>query len=255
VAPFLLALIPFYNFIGLKWDQNSILIPLWALTTWAFVRSFRDRHVGFAALAGAAAAASMLTKYWSVFLLVAIVIAALCDRRRGAYLRSAAPWVTVLTGAVLIAPHVFWLIRNDFPPLHWVENRRTAASLIDWFGSLSEYFFGTMGYAAVAVVTLVVLVRPSLAAVRDTLLPRDSQLRMPLIIFWLPLLSDCGCHGYQNKSVVAVEHGIPRAAAGRIAGIAADNGQPDSRVAHRRRCNIGFGIRAPLVADYGRDEV
>ena len=37
VAPFLLALIPFYNFIGLKWDQNSILIPLWALTTWAFV--------------------------------------------------------------------------------------------------------------------------------------------------------------------------------------------------------------------------
>lgn len=188
VAPFLLALIPFYNFIGLKWDQNSILIPLWALTTWAFVRSFRERHLGFAALAGAAAAASVLTKYWSVFLLFAIVIAALSDRRRGAYLRSAAPWVTVLTGAVLIAPHVLWLIRNDFPPLQWVGARRTAANLMDWLGSLSEYSFGTLGYAAVALVTFVVLVRPSLAALRDMLFPRDPARRMPLIIFWLPLL-------------------------------------------------------------------
>lgn len=188
VAPFLLALIPFYNFIGLKWDQNSILIPLWALTTWAFVRSFRDRHLGFAALAGAAAAASVLTKYWSVFLLLAIVVAALCDRRRGPYLRSAAPWVTVLTGAVLITPHALWLIRNDFPPLRWVGTRRTAESLVDWLGSLSEYSFGTIGYAAVAVVTFAVLVRPSLSALRDTLVPRDDTRWMPLIIFWLPLL-------------------------------------------------------------------
>jgi 4-amino-4-deoxy-L-arabinose transferase-like glycosyltransferase len=189
VAPFLLALIPFYNFIGLKWDQNSILIPLWALTTWAFVKSFRDRHAGYAALAGAAAAASMLTKYWSVFLLFAIVVAALSDRRRLAYFRSAAPWVTVLTGAALMAPHVLWLIRNDFPPLRWVENRRAAANLMDWLGSLSEYSFGTLGYAAVALVTFAVLVRPSLAALRDTVFPRDDRLRMALIIFWLPLLA------------------------------------------------------------------
>lgn len=187
-APFLLALIPFYNFLGLKWDQNSILIPLWALTTWAFVKSFRDRHTGYAVLAGAAAAAAMLTKYWSVFLLLAIVIAALSDRQRGAYFRSAAPWVTVLTGAALIAPHALWLIRNDFPPLHWVENRRTAANLMDWLGSLSEYSLGTLGYAAVALVTFAVLVRPSLPALRDTLFPRDDTRRMALIIFWLPLL-------------------------------------------------------------------
>jgi hypothetical protein len=36
------------------------------LTTWAFVQSFERRHVGYAALAGAGAAA-MLTKYWSAF--------------------------------------------------------------------------------------------------------------------------------------------------------------------------------------------
>ncbi|MBI4365831.1 MAG: glycosyltransferase family 39 protein, partial [Deltaproteobacteria bacterium] len=137
---------------------------------------------------GAAAAAAMLTKYWSVFLLVAIVIAAFCDRRRGAYLRSAAPWVTVLVGAVLIAPHVLWLVQEDFPPLRWVATRRASANLMDWLRSLSAYSFGTMGYSAVAVGAYVLLLRPSLAAWRDILLPRDAARRMAAIIFWLPLL-------------------------------------------------------------------
>lgn len=189
VAPFLLAVIPFYNFIGLKWDQNSILIPLWALTTWAFVRSFERRHVGYAALAGAAAAAAMLTKYWSAFLLIAIIAAALFDRRRGAYFRSAAPWVTVLVGAVLIAPHVVWLIQNDVPPMRWVASQRMSGSLTDWLRSLSEYSFGTVGYASVAVGAYVVLVRPSLAACRDVLFPPDAARRMVSVIFWLALLA------------------------------------------------------------------
>lgn len=188
VAPFLLALIPFYNFIGLKWDQNSILIPIWALTTWAFVQSFERRHVGYAALTGAGAACAMLTKYWSAFLVLSLVIAALCDRRRGAYFRSAAPWMTVLLGAVLIAPHIGWLVHEDFPPMRWVATRRTSADLFDWLRSLSEYSFGTMGYCAVAVLTCLLLVRPPLAAWRDILFPRDAARRMAGLIFWLPLL-------------------------------------------------------------------
>jgi 4-amino-4-deoxy-L-arabinose transferase-like glycosyltransferase len=188
VAPFLLAVIPFYNFIGLKWDQNSILIPLWALTTWAFVRSFERRHAGYAALAGAAAAAAMLTKYWSVFLLFAMVIAALGDHRRGAYFRSVAPWVTVLVGAVLIAPHLLWLVQHGAPPVRWVSIR-ASASVADWMRSLSEYSFGTMGYAGLALAAYVVLVRPSRAAWRDIMFPRDTSRRMAAIIFWLALLA------------------------------------------------------------------
>ena len=84
-VPFLLAAIPFYNFIGLKWDQNSALIPLWALTMWAFMRSLDTRHPGWAVLTGLAGAAALLTKYWSVFLIAGIALAALFDRRRNAY--------------------------------------------------------------------------------------------------------------------------------------------------------------------------
>lgn len=193
VAPFLLALIPFYNFLGLKWDQNSILIPLWALTTWAFVISLERRHIGYAALAGAAAAAAVLTKYWSGFLIVALIIAALLDERRAAYFRSGAPWTTALVGAVLIAPNLVWLVQNDFPPMHWVSTRRVAEHVSDWVGSLQEYAFGTIGYAAVAMATYGVLVRPSLAALRDSLFPRDNARRLAAVIFWLPLLLPIAC--------------------------------------------------------------
>ena len=41
-----------------------------------------------AALAGAFAAAAMYGKYWSIFLLLGLGLAALIDRRRAAYFRS-----------------------------------------------------------------------------------------------------------------------------------------------------------------------
>src|SRR5258708_34311193 len=50
-VPFLLAAIPFCNFFGLKFDQNSTLIPLWALASWAVLRPLDARHPGWAALA------------------------------------------------------------------------------------------------------------------------------------------------------------------------------------------------------------
>ena len=118
VVPFLLATIPFYNFLGLKFDQNSTLIPLWALAMWAMLRALDTRHLGWAALAGLAAAAAMLVKYWSVFLIAALALAAVMHPRRRDYFRSAAPWVTAGVFLVAVAPHVVWLIARELSADH-----------------------------------------------------------------------------------------------------------------------------------------
>jgi 4-amino-4-deoxy-L-arabinose transferase-like glycosyltransferase len=186
-VPFLLALIPFYNFLGLKFDQNSALIPLWALAMWAFVRALRTRHLGWAALAGLAAAGAMLVKYWSVFLLVALALAALFDRNRKTYFRSAAPWVTAGAFLLVVAPHAIWLVQENFPPIRWVATRRTAGSALDFFSSLGEYLGGTLGYAVLPLLLGLVLLRPPLPAVLDTWFPRDER-RVPAILFWIPIL-------------------------------------------------------------------
>ena len=187
-APFLLAVIPFYNFLGLKFDQNSALIPLWAITALAFTRALETRRIGWAIVMGVGGAAAMSVKYWSAFFLLALIVAALFDKRRDAYFRSAAPYVTVAVAALLLLPHAVWLVQNNFPPAHWVTARRASSDVADWLRSLSEYSFGTLGYISVALIAYAVVTRPSRAALRDTLLPADNLRRRAALLFWVPLL-------------------------------------------------------------------
>ena len=187
VVPFLLAMIPFYNFLGLKFDQNSILIPLWALAMWAMLRALDTRHLGWAALAGLGAAAAMLSKYWSAFLIVALALAAVAHPKRRDYFRSAAPWVTAAIFLAAIAPHAVWLIKENFPPITWVATRRIAASFGDTLASAAEFLGGTAGYAAVAIALVLLFVRPSPAALADGFTPRDER-RVAGMLFWTPLL-------------------------------------------------------------------
>src|SRR3954462_10796214 len=87
----LLTLVPFFNFHALKFNANTVMMPLWAATTALFLRSYETRRPAVAALAGLAAAAAMLGKYWSIVLLLGLGLAALADPRRAAYFRSPAP--------------------------------------------------------------------------------------------------------------------------------------------------------------------
>ena len=187
VGLLLLTFIPFFNFHALKFNANTVLIPLWALTTWFFLRSFETRGAFWAALAGAAAAAAMLGKYWSFFLLAGLGIAALADPRRAQYFRSAAPWITVAVGAILFAPHVAWLVKSNFEPFTYavVAHKSTlASSALSGLG----FLIGVGAYIAAPVLISAAMTRPSLAALADTLWPRTPERRFVLIAFLAPLL-------------------------------------------------------------------
>jgi 4-amino-4-deoxy-L-arabinose transferase-like glycosyltransferase len=187
-APFLLAVIPFYNFLGLKFDHNSALIPLWALTMLAFMRSLETRAISWAVITGLAGAAAMLTKYWSGFLLAALAITALLDRRRNVYLRSDAPWLTAFVLLLALQPHLAWLVHEHFPPLTYVTLDRMANSGLDFANSLFEYVGGTIGYASVALGLVVILIQPSIMAVRDSWFATEPDRRAASLLFWTPLL-------------------------------------------------------------------
>jgi hypothetical protein len=187
-VPFLLGVIPFFNFLGMKFDQNSALIPLWALAMLAFMRSLETRRASWAVVLGLAAAAAMLVKYWSLFLLVALLFALLFDHRRDAYLRSRAPWLSAAVLLAITLPHLVWLVENHFPPLNWIGTRRTAETVSEFLRSLSEYSFGTIGYAAPAIVLVALLIHPSGKAVRDSWFVMEPARRPATFLFWTPLL-------------------------------------------------------------------
>jgi len=188
LAPLLLATIPFYNVSAFRFDHNAALMPLWAFTLWAFMRSLATRSFMWGFLTGLSAAAALLTKYWSVWLLMAMAIAAIVHEDRGRYFRSSAPWIAVGIATILYIPHADWLVREDFPPLIYTAGVRGALSTADWWQSLTEYVFGTAGYCFLAMLLAAVIIRPSWHGLRDILLPGSDHQRIAAILFWMPLL-------------------------------------------------------------------
>ncbi len=182
----LLTLVPFYNFHALKYNANLVMLPLWALATWAFLRSFETRKILPAALAGLAAAAAMLGKYWSVMLLAGLAIAALTDTRRWQYLRSAAPWITVAVGFAALAPHLLWLYDNAGNIAYALESHPGT------FGSALRsglaYVGGAIGYAALPLIIAAAVTRPTRASLAEAFWPRDPPRRLVVVAFLAPLL-------------------------------------------------------------------
>jgi 4-amino-4-deoxy-L-arabinose transferase-like glycosyltransferase len=184
----LLMVMPFYNFHALKYNANTLLMPAWAATTFAFLRSYRSRSAVDGALAGACAAISMLAKYWSVFLLVGLIAAALIDPRRRGYFRSAAPWVTVAVGLAVLGPHLVWLYQHDFMLVQYAIARHPAESVAHGIGQVFSYFADLIAYAAAPVVLAIVLLRPSRATIAEMVWPSDRERRLAAVAFWGPLL-------------------------------------------------------------------
>ena len=185
----LLTLVPFFNFHALKFNVNTLLIPLWAATTLWFLRSFETRRLLDAALAGVFAALAMNTKYWSIFLLIGLAVAALADSRRAAYFRSGAPWVTIAVGAAALAPHAAWLVTNDFVVVSYATATHAAPSFMSTVRAALGYLGGSIAYVAPALVIFAIVARPSRTAVKDIAWPQTPERRLAATAFWAGLLS------------------------------------------------------------------
>jgi hypothetical protein len=183
----LLTLIPFFSFHALKYNVNTVLMPLWAATALWFLRSYERRDAGNAALAGLAAALAMYGKYWSAFLIAGLVVAALVDRRRGAYFRSPAPWITIAAGLVVLAPHLKWLVYNHFAPFSYAMTIHGEKSSAVAAKSALGYLGGSLGYVALPLfIVLAMARRPAVLA--DAAWPHDDKRRLAAAAFWAPLL-------------------------------------------------------------------
>ena len=120
-ATVLLLLTPCYSFLALKYNANAIFLSLWPWMAYYFVRSIDGGLRRDAVLFGVLSAAAMLSKYYAVVLLLACFAAACLHPRRKAYFASVSPYVSAATAALLLAPHVWWLVATGFLPIHYAE--------------------------------------------------------------------------------------------------------------------------------------
>ncbi len=113
VVLMLLMLTPVYQFYAQRFNANTVLLAIWPMATYCYLRSFETRSIGWSVAAGLLAALAMLGKYYSIFLVAGFVLAAFAHPRRATYFKSLAPWLSTLAGLIVLGPHLHWLAMND----------------------------------------------------------------------------------------------------------------------------------------------
>lgn len=183
VIMLLLIFLPAYQFHAERFNANSILLSTWAIAIYCFLRSFETLNTRWAIAAGAAAALAMMGKYYSVFLIAGFVVAAIAHPRRRDYLFSMAPWVSTLTGLILLGPHLWWLATTGFTPYEYamVSHRGLPTGIAVW--EAVKYVLSNLGYLILPLAIWCLMIRAHLARFAQDLTKLQPGLLLFLYIF------------------------------------------------------------------------
>jgi 4-amino-4-deoxy-L-arabinose transferase-like glycosyltransferase len=184
----LLLLTPFYQFHSQRFTPNAVLLSTWPIATYCFLRAFESCRVGWSLMAGATAALAMLGKYYSVYLIAGFILAALYHPRRGDYLRSASPWLSILGGSAVLAPHIDWLLMMGPSPFRYALAGHVPSSAADEFTKTLFYAAGGLAYVVLPIAAYLLVLRPDRRLLAATLWPDDPDRRMLVLLLVVPLV-------------------------------------------------------------------
>ncbi|HVZ51195.1 MAG TPA: glycosyltransferase family 39 protein [Pseudolabrys sp.] len=124
----------FFTSTAPQFNHNVIQLPFWALAGYALHRGLRDRRIADWVLLGLAVGISLWAKYFVVVLVAPMVVFVLVDREARQCLKTPGPYIAAAVALLVMAPHLIWLVKNDFLPLGYVEQHSTLAR--GWYDHL-----------------------------------------------------------------------------------------------------------------------
>jgi hypothetical protein len=116
-ATLLLVATPFYTFLAYKFNANTIFISLWPWTLYLFVKSVDRMKMRDALLFGLLAAASILSKYYAVTILLTCAFSLAFHPNGRRYVLSALPWAAAAVFIACVLPHFIWSFESGSPPV------------------------------------------------------------------------------------------------------------------------------------------
>lgn len=179
----LLTLLPAYQFHAQKFNANSVLLAVWPLATYCFLRSFETRKISWSIATGLLCAVAMLGKYYSVFLIAGFGFAALVHAQRMTYLRSPAPWMSMLAGFIALGPHIHWLATTGSEPFEYAMRIHSGLSFGKSFVDTVGFLLGICAYLALPLFVWLLMTKLKLRAVAQDLVRLDSGLMLLALIF------------------------------------------------------------------------
>ena len=113
----------YFNYTAAKFNHDVIQLPFWALAGFAFHRALRGGWLGHWLLLGLAIGMSLWAKYFVVVLAVPLAAFLVFDEDARKTLATPGPYIAAAVALVTMAPHLVWLVQNDFLPFSYAEHR------------------------------------------------------------------------------------------------------------------------------------
>jgi 4-amino-4-deoxy-L-arabinose transferase-like glycosyltransferase len=113
----------YFHFTAAKFNHDVIQLPLWALAGYAFHAGLRRGRMVHWVLLGLAIGVALWAKYFVIVLAAPLVLFLLIDRDARKALATPGPWIALVLALVVMAPHLVWLVHNDFLPFAYASAR------------------------------------------------------------------------------------------------------------------------------------
>jgi len=152
----LLETIWYYSLLGPKFDPNTLMISLWAITTLATYLALERGESRWWLAAGLGAGCAFIAKYQSAVFLVSLLGAILSSERGRQAWKGRGPYLALLVFALVISPNFYWLSQHDF--ISW----RYAAGRVDSGHSWLQpwvFLFQQAGTLAIFLFAVILLAR------------------------------------------------------------------------------------------------
>ena len=119
------SILPYWYFTvrSSNYNQNIVLLPLWALTIWWSFEALRTNHWRYWCGVGFVVGAAFYAKYTIVFLIFPILLYSVWAPQVRQRWGSLKPYTAIAVALLVMLPDLIWLYRHDFVCFSYVKKQ------------------------------------------------------------------------------------------------------------------------------------
>ncbi len=174
VAVLILDGLHYFTFTAPKFNHDVAQLPFWAMTGYAYWAALRQGRTAHWVLLGFAVGMSFWAKYFAVVQVAPLMLFGLFDRDARRTLLTPGPWIAVAVALLVMAPHLIWLVQNDFLPLGYAEARASNfKQALDYLTKPSRFVLAQLLFLLPSLVMAAAYLR------RDTAVRNSTSIARP----------------------------------------------------------------------------
>lgn len=180
----------YYSYTSLEFNHNVAQFPIWAGLYLTFYQAISRNRIIDWLLLGIVGGLGMLTKYSVIFLLLPMALYLVLPKQ-WYLLKQPQPWIALFTMLAIFAPHLYWLMTNDWLPLNYASGRsqdigESTSNIKRHFSWLS--FIGAQLVAHIPLIIILLFNRKRLIGVK----PYKQSLPVGASLLWYLWLAPIG---------------------------------------------------------------